>query len=292
MATMLSPFFGLDILAIARWQYGAKATLHPYPEHAYGWAAKLPNSNQRYWLDIAGWVRARHGENTRLVLRGMGGSDWVGFMPYETDYAVLPVILVASDHIWDVGGVRWAVECYRHNVAYVADWYAGQMGKSFPVIEPIVVHSSKTTAEWKAVYDDHTDRFDLYKACEAEIIKAFGGKINERLIYCVTQYTGNTPAWDWDAAGGRFAGVPGFQAVVSGFAACQKFIPGSMSLTDDAIAYALAHELGHCFDLRHTDPAAPGFDRNTCLMARGFPPNAKFLDYEIQHLNKNPFFKR
>lgn len=293
MARIINPYFGLDMLAIARWQYGPIATLHPYPAHAWGWAAKLPGSDTKLGLNLQGYVDYKFGNTTRVVMKGMGPNDWACFKVLDTDYVVQPVTVLAKEAVWDVQKVKDAVDIYFHNVCAMSDWYATQLGRGYKVLQPVVIPGTRTIQDWYNILVDQADRYDLYKACQQELSRYYGGKLNENIVYAVTQFCGDKPTWDADAAGGRLANEPGYQAVVSAFACCHRYALDNPSEQDNVVAYCLAHELGHCFGLPHTDPVngdARGIEK--AVMIRNYPPDAILVPYEKVRLDSSPFFPR
>ena len=295
MIRNLDPFYGFDMIKVAQWQYGPKATVWEFPAHAYGWAGKLPGDSRRLPLDLHGYIQAKYGSSARAVLTGMSGADWAWYRPHDTDWAVQPVIMVASDQISNPAKVRAAVDTFHHNVKTVSEWYDTQLPNGFQVIKPIVIHSHRSTADWKKIYDDTEDRFDLWKICAEDIKQAMGHVVNPDVIHAVTQFCGDTPAWDFDAAGGAFSLISGYGwlAVTSSFACCHRFDPNSISDWDNIVAYALAHEIGHCLELGHTDAKngdATGIEK--AVMQRGYPLWAVLVPYEKQKILANSRTKR
>lgn len=291
MATFISPFQPISMTAIAQYQYGPQAGVWEMPNHAYGWAARKPNDNNRYPLDLHAYTKAIYGGDCRVVQRNFGGAGWARFYPLDKahDWTILPVILVASDQIMDVPGINVAIENYRYNVGVMADWYQSQLGKRLTILEPQLFGNWRNSDQWLQIYKDQTDRYDLWNLCQQEVVEAYGKRINPNIIYLVTQYCGLHPDWDWDAAGGPMSTGFGFLSVVSAFACCWKFQPNTPSPYDETVIYAMGHEVGHCFGLPHTSSDQPGWQNS--IMQRGMLPTAILTDVEKSRLQTSPFFK-
>jgi hypothetical protein len=289
MPTFINPFASVDVLAAARRQYGPTTELwpNPAPGHAYSWQAKKPNDSTRYSIDLQPWCSAAYGADTRVVQSSFDG--WKRFNPYAYDWHVLPVVLVATDRFWDAAAIQQGVANFRHNLACVADWYQTQIGKSLRLLEPQLFCGRRTSKEWYDLYVNQTDRYDLWKACDEELVRLYGNRLNANILYVVTQYCGYTPEWDWDAAGGMMHIGRGFLAVVSSFATSWRFENGSAPTWDETVLYALGHEMGHCLGLPHTPDTQAGWDRS--IMRRGMPLSAILTAEEKAKLATNPFFK-
>jgi hypothetical protein len=288
MVLFADPTHPIDFLQVAKQQYGKRAELWDTPSHAYGWHARLQGDPSRYDLDIHGFVRTKFGKNWCVVQSSFEGYGWRRFDPFDAahDWAILPVILVARDQIGDEAAIGRATQTYRHNIAGMAEWYASRLGRTFKLLEPQLFASPRTTAEWYAIYMDQRDRSDLWKACQEEVLASYSRRTNANIIYVVTQYCGDTPLWDYDAAGGSFGA--GFVAVVSSFACCQRYDPTIVGSTlDKTVIYALGHEVGHCLGLPHPDDKEPGAGQSIMLWGR--PPDAIFLAQERERLLTSPY---
>lgn len=267
---------------------------NPEPGHIWKWAAKKPNDQGRYPLDFQQFSdnKRPYGKNWRIVpsygpdnKSPLDAYSLRYFHPFSWDYHVIPIVQVAADFHYDNEGVRVACENFLHNVAAVSDWYASQLGNGFRVLRPMAIPSNRRSDQWKAIYDAQSDRYDLWKACLDDVKGFFDNRMNSNLIYLVTQYNGNKPDWDYDAAGG------GNFSVVSSFATNWKYQPGTPSPLDETVMYAIAHELGHCFGLGHTEQnMAPGEDWGKSVMMWGKPNDAILVKYEKERLKNNSFF--
>lgn len=281
---------------MCRYWYGNQATFWPQTGngHIWDWAAKKPNDPARYGLNFQQFSDAcrPYGKNWRIVpgfaADGRSPLDQYSlryFHPYSWDWHVLPIVLVASNHNRDNEGVRLGCENYLHNLNAVSDWYSSQLGKGFRILRPIAIPTQISVSGWKTIYDDTADRGDLLWRCRDLVAKYFDNRINSNIIYAMTQYNGYAPDWDYDAAASSNF------CTVSSFATNWKFYPGTSSPMDETVMYALAHELGHCFGLGHTEQAmAAGEDWAKSVMLWGKPNDAIFVKYEKDRLKSSPFF--
>lgn len=288
---MLIKISEITILEAARYFHGPLASLWPNDGHALKYAAKKPGDETRYPIDLQAYSNTKYSADWRVVLSGMGKSEWAWFNPFYQTYQIVPVIQVASDVLWNVQEVNAARDNFAHNVKQVAEFYRAQLGKTFQVHEPILFYSNRDSRKWYDIYQQCTKaetRFMLYDTVRMDLEAAFGRRINSNLIFVAAQYCGNQPTWDWGAAGG------GWLNVVSAFACCHRYKPETAGQWEQTVAYALAHEIGHCFGLPHTDSLrdTSKLDYNKAVMLRGFPPNALFAPYEKEILNNNAFFGR
>lgn len=262
--------------------------------HIWDWAAKKPNDVARYGLNFQQFSDAcrPYGKNWRIVpsyaADGKSPLDAYSlryFHPYSWDWHVLPIVLISADHNRNNEGVKLACENYLHNMNAVSDWYASQVGKGFRILRPIAIPTQISINGWHDIYKAQEDRGDLLWKCKDVVTKYFENRTNSNIIYAVTQYNGFNPDWDYDAAASS-----NFMTV-SSFATNWKFYPGTSSPMDETVMYALAHELGHCFGLGHTEQAmAQSEDYANSVMLWGKPNAAILVKYEIERLKKNPFF--
>lgn len=291
MATFLNLFQPISLNAVAQYQYGPQAGVWPNDAHAYNWKAHKPSDLGKYDLDIHAHTKAIYGGDCRVVQRNFGAAGWARFYPFDPacDYSIIPVVLVASDQVWGAAAINVAIDNYRHNVGVMADWYKAQTNREFKVLEPQLFGNWRNSDQWLQIYKDQTDRYDLWKLCQAELFAAYGNRINPNAIYLVTQFCGAHPDWDWDAAGGPMSTGFGFLAVVSAFACCWKYRPDTPSPYDETVIYAMGHEVGHCLGLPHTPSSQPGWEKS--IMQRGMLPGAEFTQEEVIRLKTSPYLK-
>lgn len=280
-------------------QYGSGTTLWPNSGHAYQWNAKRPNNEQRYPIGLQAYSDSKYASNWRVTMaEGVDKYAWRWLNTDLWSYHVIPVMFVASDWIWQVNEVGAAASRWAHNLQRVSDWYKSQLGKGFRVCRPQVVGDVRTVNQiWQMYQDSRTfdgmtseqfqnARYLPWNTAIKDYNAHMGGKVNQKVIYAFTHFAGPNADWDFAAAGG------GAYLFVSSFATCHT-LPDLNSPMDSrlqTVAYATAHEIGHCFDLRHTDQSlAPNWQQSIMQAAR--PPGAILCEYEKQKLITNPFFK-
>lgn len=283
------------ILRAARSQHGAQATLWPNDGHAFKWAAKKPGDETRYGIDLQAYSQkpvaeggAGYSADWRVTLAGMGKGDWAWFNPFQQNYEIVPFIQVAQDFIWSSADeLNKARDNFHHNVKQVAEFYRQKVGSYLTVHDPLMAYSNRSSQKWYDIYQQCTKaetRFMLYDVVRQDIETMLGRRINSNLIFVTAQYCGNQPTWDWGAAGG------GWLCVVSAFACCHRYNASTAGQWEQTVAYAIGHEMGHCFGLPHTDPKQDS--TGLALMQRGFPPNAIFTQQELTNLRNNAFFRK
>lgn len=300
MTIVIDPYQNLDLLAIARWQYGPTAYLGPYPDHAYKWQAFLPGKTTPLSLDLQGYYdRAKRPDGSllfgpyyRVVLIGMGGDGWKVFNTRKWFGHVLPVVHIASDFVWKPVDVKTGVDNFLFNVLATSDWYATQIGKGLRVLKPCIIPGTMSSVDWYNMYVSQVDRYDTLKKCEESIYSFFNNYMNSGILYAATQFTGlASKTWDWDAAAVALKANSGLLTVVSSFATCHRYDPNDTESLDNTAVYALTHEFGHNFRLGHTDPVKAGTTEiGDAVMQTARPPKAKLFPYEKEIVSSSMFF--
>lgn len=305
---LVDPFIGFGdsvYLEAAQLQYGSRASLWPNPGHAYQWHAKMPNNEQKYPISLQAWSDAKYGPNWRIVLaEGVDKYAWRWLNPYNPDptktidWAVLPVVFVSADWIWDIPKVSAAAAKFAHNLTRVSDWFGSQLGgKKLKICRPQIVPDYRTSQQvWDlyqaskthdgmtpAQYDEA--RYKPWRTAIADYSNYMGKRVNSNVIYAYTHFAGPSADWDFAAAGG------GPHLFVSSFATVYS-LPDLLTVSDprlQTLGYAITHEGGHCLGLGHTDSQFAD-DWQKSIMQASKPPQAILCDYERARLKNSPFF--
>ena len=283
-----SPYRSLDLARAARDEYGPTATVVSVGNHLFDWRAQVWGRLKP--LDLERAVRVQFGVDWSLVTVGVGRNDWKALNISTLNYVVLPVMEVASDQWFDVVGVSQGLSGFRSVLSATRNWYKARAGRTFRLVQPIVIATDKTSAEWNAISastevpGDDPDRMNLLN----ELKRHYEGLFplpGSRLAVAAAPYSGNSPdVWLGAADAGRFAiAPPRATSVTCPFAGTQDARCGDAE-------YALGHELGHAFGLAHSCDAFP--DEVGCqnsIMQTGKPWTATLLQQEIDALKTSPF---
>jgi len=299
--TLIDPYIGIGdqtYLDAARWQYGQGTTLWPNAGHAYQWHCQKPLNQQKYPIDLQGYSDSRYSQNWRIVMaEGVDKYAWRWLNTYTIDWQVLPVVFVATDWIWDIQAVGAAASKWAHNLQRVSDWYGSKLGKQFRVCKPQVMADTRSVQQvWQMYQDSKTyngmtsqqyqaARYLPWNTVLNDYKNGMRQRVNTNVIYACTHFAGPEADWDFAAAGG------GSFLFVSSFATVHT-LPDLATVSDtrqQTLAYAIAHEIGHCFGLGHTEQQYAA-DWQQSIMQAARPPQAILCDYEKARLLKNPFF--
>jgi hypothetical protein len=276
----------LDLQAAAAEQYGPLARLIEDGDHLYDWKVRV--GREIHGLDLARAVADQYGSGYRLVMTGVHKYDWKAFRAAEPDHVVLPVLIVAAEHFYDIEGVRRALDRYRSVLGRVQTWYRARTGAELRMLEPLIARSDLTGAQWdflSASTAQEAHRYDLLEqsvaAYEAELPAP-----GDNLRVVIAQYTGESAGiWLGAAASGRYAVAPPRAASLD----CPE--AGDLDAACSDAAYAIGHELGHTFGLGHTCDDYPEFGNCAAsIMHTGKPPQAILTPPEVCALRDSPFF--
>ena len=293
LPVFLKPFTGharyapLDMARAVREQYGPAAVLVETGNHLYAWKAKV--QGRLLPLDLRGAVMRQYGRGWIVGAVGVHKYDWRAIPWSSLGRAVLPVMLVSSDHFGQIQGVRRGARRFSSVLKRVHTWYGRRAGKNFRLLEPLVLPVKGNAAYWKGLCRaslDNARRFDfIYKA-----IAEYRANLplpQGRIKVVITLFTGNSPEiWMGAASQGDFAVIPPYAASLA--------VPASGRLTKDqkGVCYAVGHELGHTFGLGHSCSApTPNPNCQKSIMENTQPPEAILTPHEVDFLTKSVFFK-
>jgi hypothetical protein len=276
----------LNLEQAAKEQHGITAVLVSTGEHLYDWKARV--GRELLDLNIARAVEDQYGAAWRAVTTGVHRFDWKAFRLSEPDHVVLPVMLIASDRFLDIEGVALAVNRFRSVLGRVQGWYGARVGVDLQFLQPLVLPTSRTSAQWNelsAMTADEAKRFVLLEQC----IAAYESQLpapadNLRVVLSV--YTGDSlGVWLGAASTGRYAMAPPRATSLN----CPA--EGLLDALCADAAYAVGHELGHTFGLGHTCDDYPEHPHcSDSIMQVGRPPCAILVQREIAALLESPFF--
>lgn len=262
----------------AKDQYGPNTYTTNTDGHAYGWKAIV--DGQQKSINIHAYAGKKYGTDWRVCLTDMGLYGWNFFNPYQHDFTVCPVMFVPSNFYKQIDFVREAGNTFRQNIAHSQAFFKKALGKTFTLldrVQMVITNESSGYFEelsYRSLIKEH--RFDYLNESRLKYENSIK-RINPDIIYVATAYCGIRPdLGDGAAAVSRFVMLPPNNCVL-------KVNPDKY----DLVNYAISHETGHGLGLSH--PAQDVPERKTYLMGGGVPPNAKFLDYEIEKLKASQF---
>lgn len=275
----------IDLGRAAKEQFGSSATLTSVGEHLYDWRAQVGSELKK--IDLKAAVASQFGPDCSLVMVGVHKNNWKALRFTEPVRYVLPVMLVASDQFYNIEGVRKGLENFKSAIGRIQDWYNGYLGGRLHLLQPLVLKTSYTSAQWNDlsnVTKQEGHRYDLSNAEMASYEKYLPSP-GQYLKVALAPYTGDSPhVYLGAAAHGQFACV----APRSTSVACPA--TGDLSEAAKGATYALGHEMGHTFGLKHSCTQYPGeADCWNSIMEHAYLPGAILLPQEVDFLMKTTF---
>ncbi len=276
---------GIDVWGAALEQFGARAVLYSRCEGLNCWYVK--SGGQVRPLDLKRAVAKQYGADWTLVAVGAGRSDWRAVRFADLNYAVLPVMMVSSDRLSDVEGVNTGLARFRTVLANSQYWYFAHVGKTFRLLQPVIVTTEHTSAQWNSLSGMYTNKDKLAQATWSQYARHLPAPGNN-LRVVVAPYTGE----NYTIAQGALS-MPGFAVAPS--LATSLWCPqsGQLDKSCQSASYLVGQALGLSFGLGHSCASYPGDPKcRISLMQEGKPPGAMLLQPEIEKLSQSPFFTR
>ncbi len=276
---------GIDIWEAAREQFGARAVLYSRCEGLNCWYVK--SGGRVKPLDLKRAVARQFGADWTLVAVGAGKSDWRAVRFADLNYAVLPVMMVSSDRLHDAAGVNTGLARFRTVLANSQYWYYEHVGKTFRLLQPVIVTTERTSAQWNNLSGVHANKDAMAQTTWSQYARQLPVPGNN-LRVVVAPYTGE----NYTIAQGALS-MPGFAVAPS--LATSLWCPqsGQLDKTCQSASYLVGQALGLSFGLGHSCAAYPRDPKcHISLMQEGKPPGAMLLQPEIEKLVQSPFFTR
>ena len=288
MAFITEPFKPIDVDRAAKEQYGSKAKAVAIGNHLYDWRADV--AAELNSIDMKRAVKKQYGNKYKLVALGVHKYDWKAIKLSSVEYKVVPAMIIASDRFSNIAGVRTALRLFRSVLDGIQDWYHDQLeGTTFSLLAPVIVRSEHSSTWWnnKSNITAQTGhRYDLYDEAKKAYLAELGAPHNKMRVV-ISQYTGDSKDVWLGAAGdqdGPFVVVPPRATSVD----CSG--SGMSNFRCQDAMYAVGHELGHTFGLRHSCEVSATPNCSKSIMETAKPPNAILHLYEKCTLIHNPFF--
>jgi len=279
----------IDLDRAARDEFGPTARAVAVGNHLYDWRASVNSALKP--LDVKRAVASQYGPAWKLVALGVGKDDWKAVDVTHLQFVILPVMEVASDRWFDIAGVSAGLARYRTVLTATRNWYQAQVGKTFRYVQPIVIYTDKTSAQWNAISastevpDTDPNRWNLINEVKKHYL-AHLPMPGAQLAVAAAPYSGDSPnVWLGAADTDHFAIAPPRATSVT----CPA--TGAQNALCADAEYAIGHELGHAFGLSHSCVAYPS--NRLCeasIMQARKPWSAILLPAEIAALQASAFF--
>jgi hypothetical protein len=276
---------GIDIWAAAREQFGPKAVLYSSCDGLSCWYVQ--SGAQVRPLDLKRAVAKQFGDDWTLVAVGAGRSDWRAVRFADLGYAVLPVMMVPSDRLSDPEGVNTGLARFRTVLANSQYWYYTQVGKTFRLLQLIIVTTEHTSSQWNDPIGTHPNKEELAQIAWSQYARHLPAP-GTTLRVVAAPYTGENYTISEGASP-----IPGF--AVAPAIATSLSCPQSGQLDESCrnASYLVGQALGLSFGLDHSCTAYPQDPLcRASILQEGKPPDPILLQPEIEKLKQSPFFTR
>ncbi|WP_162674625.1 M12 family metallo-peptidase [Vibrio variabilis] len=293
-----APYKKPDFQRYCQQQYGWDAVARKQGEHVYNWQCTQGANN--YPMNIVAACSDQFGSDHSPVIVGASAEDWRCTNWQQANNKVVPVIIVSANYFYNITASDSAIEVVAGVVEKVKAHYKSQMntGKTFSLVEPIIALSLKSNQAWhdsscltspvehrnlecSSVLPVTADRGRLFWDAVNEVKAQFANKSElTNVVAPIFIFTGNEgEAFGLGAAALEWEGVK------------YNVQPPSVAVCDNNDTqcglYAVGHEIGHNFGLKHTCDVQPQLETcHSSLMQSG----QLLMPFEQATLNESAFF--
>jgi hypothetical protein len=303
-----SQYFSINVSLAAQQQYGSSATVVQVSSHLYGWRAVV--GGRQYSIDMQRAVRDQFGAGYILGAVGVGIYDWravhwSALSQYPNSFVVVPVMPIASDFFFDVASVSSGLANFKSVLVATRNWYALREGKTFRMLQPLVVFNQfpMTSTQWNSysatdAYAFQDFAWNAYISVYPDPTLLSTGEYAQRVV--IAPFTGNSISqfggsgtWNAIASSPPFRAVYAIAAPVASSVSCPATFTNPQDFHCSAAEYDIGHWLGVTFGLADcvTNPTL-----NECANSGGSimqvaqPWLAGLTAIEVTKLGDSPFF--